>query len=319
MIKEDQYFIVNYHYVLDPVLHPRLEGIYPVLPDDFRDQVRFLCGNFKIVTVEELYHAARENLAGRFCSLTFDDGLKEHANFVLATLKEYKAPGTFFVITIPLAGRIPLAHKIHCLRSKYSVPELAEFYRCFAQERYPDLLKTHAVKENSPRPASKIKVYDDALTASFKVAMSRLSPAVSQEFADLLWSKCGWDSKYEQSMAREMFLSAEEIKEMVRRGMAIGCHTHSHNALGLLDNKAAKSDILNSQKILSDITGHRINLFSYPHGIYSSKDGDMLKELGFNYAVTTERRGLSEADYPLQIPRYDVRDLENAKLLNIGN
>lgn len=310
MTDQDQYLIINYHYVLDPVLHPRLNGIYPVLPADFRDQVRFLSGNFKVVALEELYQTARENLAGRFCSLTFDDGLKEHANFVLTTLEEYKAPGTFFVITVPLEGRIPLAHKIHCLRSKHSVPKLVGFYRRFIQECHPNLLKTHAVKENSPVPASKIKVYDDALTASFKGAMSRLSPAVSQEFADLIWSKCGWDNRYEQSMAREMFLSVDEIKEMVRRGMVIGCHTHSHNPLWLLDNKAAKLDILNSQKILSDIVGQRINLFSYPHGIYSADSQNVLNELDFKYAVTIKRKALNGTENPLLIPRYDVRDLE---------
>ena len=310
MTDQDQYLIINYHYVLDTALHPRLGGIYPVSPADFRDQVRFLSDNFKVVTLEKLYRAARENLAGRFCSLTFDDGLKEHANFVLTVLKEYMLPGTFFIITIPLEGRIPLAHRIHCLRSKHSVSELMEFYHRFVQERYPDLLRTHAVRDNGSLPAPKIKVYDDALTAGFKLVMSRLSPAVSQELVDLIWSKCGWDDKYERSMAREIFLDADEIKEMVHWGMVIGCHTHSHNPLWLLDNKAIKLDILSSQKILSDITGRRINLFSYPHGIYSADSQKVLKELDFEYAVTTKRNALNGTENPLLIPRYDVRDLE---------
>ena len=71
---QDRYIIINYHYVEDPKLD--WGGIHPCSVKEFEKQIGFLSENFEIVSVGEIFDFAQREQKGKFCAITFDDGLR---------------------------------------------------------------------------------------------------------------------------------------------------------------------------------------------------------------------------------------------------
>lgn len=291
------YIIVNYHYVHDPAKNKKLGGVFPCLPANFACQVDFLAHQYKLVTIEELVKARKESMSGKFCAITFDDGLRDQYENALRVLVKHRAPATFFVITQTLEGKVPVSHKIHCLRSRFSVTELLERYENFFGEILP---RDRFLDQNEH--------YDDIITSNFKTTVNRLPNDEANDFLVSVFKELGWDEK---DIAKELFITQTEIKELKKQGMDIGAHTHNHSPLSRLGEREVGEELLLSCAILGRILGSPARVFSYPHGAYETRHTQILKAAGFEYAVINEKRALELNDHVLRIPRYDVRDLEN--------
>ncbi|MBI2024678.1 MAG: polysaccharide deacetylase family protein [Candidatus Harrisonbacteria bacterium] len=293
----DQYIVVNYHFVLNPEDRPDLGGIFPCLPETFSNQLKWLKKNFTLTAVDEVYRAAREKRSGRFCALTFDDGTRDHLEIVFPLLREQRAPGTFFVITGPFEGKMPTSHKIYRLRSELTIPELIDHYNNFSRNPMP----TDKFIDPTER-------YDDLLTSNFKTTIARLPHSVANEFMNVLFSQLGWDENLE---ARKLFLMPEDIVKMKSGGMKFGAHGDSHNPFPVLKDDEVANELRNSKRILVDLLGEEVHLFSYPHGQYRRQHPKLIEDFGFHYAATTERRSINGIENKFLLPRFDANDLKD--------
>ena len=89
-------------------------------------------------------------------------------------------------------------------------------------------------------------------------------------------------------LMREKKLSNEQLMELVESGLIeIGSHTITHANLNLLDDILCEQEMRNSKEQLQTITGQSINSFAYPFGIYSERDVEVAKKIGYTNAVTT--------------------------------
>jgi hypothetical protein len=68
------------------------------------------------------------------------------------------------------------------------------------------------------------------------------------------------------------YLSAEQIRQVVSEGFVIGAHGRSHAPLSQLDFEVAKMEIIDSARILREISGAQEIPFSFP---FSSRGFDL--------------------------------------------
>ena len=113
-------------------------------------------------------------------------------------------------------------------------------------------------------------------------------------------------------------MSKKEANELYRAGMIIGNHTHSHHTYDLVSEDFLRKDLKLSNKILNEIDGNSINIFSYPNGRSSKTAIKVLKEEGISYATTIEKRSIKKGDDPFLIPRYDTNNIKDYLNLAYG-
>ena len=112
-------------------------------------------------------------------------------------------------------------------------------------------------------------------------------------------------------------LSWQEIKEMRSSGL-IDFGSHTLGAEPLVDKKtdaALKEQIVDSKAFLEARLGERVDIFSYPGGLFNDKIKRMVKDAGYFCAVATSPGARFSDDDPFIIKR--VRVSENAQNLFI--
>ena len=94
--------IVMYHYVR-PIRQSRYPGIKGLELELFREQLAYIGRHYSVVTMEAVAAAAHggDPLPFNAALLTFDDGYRDHRDFVLPLLIEKGFQGSFFVPAKP--------------------------------------------------------------------------------------------------------------------------------------------------------------------------------------------------------------------------
>jgi len=108
-------------------------------------------------------------------------------------------------------------------------------------------------------------------------------------------------------------LSWEEIEEMHRHGFTFGSHGARHIHLTQVDRGIVCEDIERSKWTIEDKLGSACRLFCYPYGECSVSVREIVKDRGFQGAVTTEfGRNKRSAD------PYALRRIGSAHFTNPG-
>ena len=99
---------------------------------------------------------------------------------------------------------------------------------------------------------------------------------------------------------------------MRQAGMQIGAHTVSHPILARLTDEQARTEIGDSKRFLEKLLGERITVFAYPNGKagedYLPQSVEVVRDLGFDAAVSTDWGASRKDDDPLQIKRFTPWD-----------
>lgn len=301
---EDRHIVVNYHYVEDP--RPDFSGIFPCSVAEFERQVKFLSENYKIVSVPEVFEAARSNSSERVCAITFDDGLRDQYENALPILQKYGATATFFIITGTFDGLVPSAHKIHVVLSRIKAAELIDVFNDFLASERPDMVLKYKIPKD--RRITERRIYDDVLNANFKETLT-IIPA---DLKDAFLARVFDDFKINTAEINKMlFMNKAEVGDLARRGFHAECHTHGHASLENISADAVAGDLQKSNSVLETIIGRKSSVLSYPHGRFSNEARSAILAAGFKHGVTIEPRGVATGDDPLFIPRYDTNNLRD--------
>lgn len=110
-------------------------------------------------------------------------------------------------------------------------------------------------------------------------------------------------------VGRPRFLTAEQIRELDRRGHVIGSHTCSHPIpMSRCSPEEIRREWSESVRILSDITGRAILTGSVPGGYYSRQVAEAAAEAGIRFLFTSEPRiGVSRVGNCLVLGRYAMQ------------
>ena len=118
--------------------------------------------------------------------------------------------------------------------------------------------------------------YEDNYTHAFSVLKTHRIPVT-------IFLVTGWIGKKE-------FLSWEAVREMSKEGISFGSHTKNHPYLPSVSSRQVlEEEIKGSKELLEDRLGKEAPLFSYPFGGFTEEAKQLVQEVGYKAAVTSNR------------------------------
>jgi peptidoglycan/xylan/chitin deacetylase (PgdA/CDA1 family) len=283
-------------------------GIKGLLIKDFIKQIDYICKNYSVIKLEDYTGLikAKKAVPNNACILTFDDGFKDHYTNVFPILKKKKLPATFFPLTQPLSEFVvPAVHKTHFLLAKLGAPRFAEEINSAMEKKFSEFSAEYFI-DDKIKKAKRYK-WDDNLSANLKWTISAMPVEIKNKVLNFIFSKYFEDEK---EFCKNLYMSFDQMREMIEGGMSFGSHSVTHPALSKLSSEEQDKEIRNSKITLEKELGVKISAFSYPYGDFNEATIDILKKEGFLCAVTTNAGLNKENDANLfTLDRLDTNDL----------
>lgn len=300
--------IVMYHYVRH-IKNSQYQNIKGLETDGFRRQLDYLSINFNIITVELLINSIKNDiqLPKNSCLLTFDDGYKDHYNFVLPELLKRKLQGSFFPPVKPVLERELLGfnriHFILACTNDFSKLVYAVDNLCIDHGITPMELLSFKSKYASPSR------FDAADVMYVKSLLQHvLSEDIRNSISSKLFQK--YVNRTEIEFADELYLSVDETKKLIESDMYVGSHGYRHLWLDQETYESQSLEISSSLKFLKDVGASTNNwIMCYPYGAYNADTLNILKER--NCAIgLTNKVGLAKVsqDFSLELARFDTSE-----------
>ena len=300
--------VLYYHYVRPaPVDMPHFRYLHL---EDFRAQLDFLGEHHGFVERADFLEAVRDGTGmpqsvSPGVVLTFDDGFRDHVDYVLPELERRGLWGMFFIPTgMYESGELLAPHRAHHLLGVHGgVDMLAAL-----QERIaPDMLVNGHRKEFSENTYAGQD--NDSATAEFKRILNYfLGPDARKAALDSLMA----DYCDEAALFEALYMKPVEIRLLAEKGMIVGSHSVSHPVFSTLSPEVQEREITESFDFLEEASGGLgLRTFCYPYGHFHTYDSDtvrLLGESGCRLAFTAEHRDVMTDDMtskPLELPRHD--------------
>ena len=276
------------------IYHRVLPAPDPLQPEEidvrvFTDQMRALTQCFTVLPLDEaLRRLYAGTLPARSACVTFDDGYADNHDVAVPILQQLGAHATFFIATGHLdGGRMWNDSVIEAVRrAAGSVLDLTTLG-----------LGTHSVDTPPARGQAALR-----LIAAIKHLpadeRARQVAAIERVVATALPS--------------DLMMTRSQVRALHAVGMGIGAHTVSHPILTRIDSAAARREIADGRDELEGIIGTRVRLFAYPNGRpgrdYGPEHVDIVRDIGFDAALTTAWGVATRAGDRHQIPRFTPWD-----------
>jgi peptidoglycan/xylan/chitin deacetylase (PgdA/CDA1 family) len=278
--------ILIYHRVL-----PRVDPLFPEAGDaeSFDQQMGLLADCFRVIPLADAIRGLRSgNLPSRAACVTFDDGYADNAEIALPILKKHGIPATFFVSSGVLdGGRMWNDTVIELIRGAPG-----------------DLLDLGTLDLGS-FPIGTIIQRRDTIDKLIR-GLKHLPPESRQSRIDQM------HSVIPVNPPGNLMMTSEQVRLLHRAGMEIGGHTVLHPILASTEKSAARTEIANGKEMLEGIIRAPVHFFAYPNGKperdYLPEHVAMVRELGFEAAVSTAHGAARPGDDLYQLPRFTPWD-----------
>lgn len=305
-----------YHYIREfDESMPHLKFLHI---QDFKKQLDYFENNYGFVSKSDFLKAINGEIPSpEGVVLTFDDGLKDHFQFVLPELLRKDLWGIFYIPTGSVQyQRILSVHAVHFLLAKYGPKEILS--RIIKSE----LVDNQQLQKNSSAHESKIYINQEISKEEYlvkRIMNYSLSREQKEELCLYLMSSL---QENEKELFRKIYLSLEEIKEMDSLGMIIGSHAVSHQPMVELSEFESSKEIKDSLSFIRSNVNPSISTFCYPHGLkhtFSAREIKTLESLNVEFSFAVESRDISDKDLNKNIhslPRYDCNEFNYGKVYN---
>lgn len=300
--------IVMYHYV-----RPIKNSEYPLIKglelDGFYRQLDYLQEHYSVISTNEIINSikGKSKLPNNSCWLTFDDGYKDHFEYVMPELLKRNLHGAFFpprvAIEEDVVLDVNLIHHIlscaddikqlvsrlnsHCLSNGISESNIDAYYKEYAVPNRFDNADTIFVK----------RMLQHVLPEQLR---SSIAENMFKEFVGLSPAE----------FSKELYMSVDEVKGLVNSGMYVGSHGSRHYWLNKISSEEQEKDIKQSLNFLEDV-GAPTNdwVMCYPYGAYNDATLSLLKKYDASVGITTDARVANlKGDNPFELPRLDTND-----------
>ncbi|MEW6293388.1 MAG: polysaccharide deacetylase family protein [Pseudomonadota bacterium] len=257
--------------------------------------MNFIARHFAVLPLHEAAVRLRQGrLPRRACCITFDDGYADNLTVALPILEKYRLPATVFIATGYLdGGRMFNDAVIDAIAmTSYTRLDLTEVG-----------LGEHSIASLEERRAAVAAILEQLKYRP--PGQRRHDVARLHELADCAPLPC------------DIMLTSEQVRELSRRGVDIGGHTINHPILASVEDDVARQEIAGGKQRLEAITGKPVSTFAYPNGRphrdYAVRHVDMVRELGFELAVSTAHGVGNPGSDSLQLPRFTPWGATNVK------
>jgi peptidoglycan/xylan/chitin deacetylase (PgdA/CDA1 family) len=295
--------IIMYHYVRE-IKNSKYPAIKGLEISSFKRQLDFLEKNFEIIQPIDLIQ--NKELPNNSCLLSFDDGFKDHTEFVLPELNKRKLKGCFFPPGAAIIeNEILDVHSIHFILAKVKDKSiLVSILNSLCLENgynKKDL-------KNYWNIHGKIDQYDSREVVYFKRMLQFVLPLdLRKKITNFLFKKYLNISTSE--FAKKLYMNKNDLNKLLESEMYIGSHSYNHYWLNTLNYQNQKKDIEKSLNFLKEIGAPIKNwIMCYPYGSFDDNTISILKEKNCSYAFTTIP-GIANLDKDrFKLPRKDTND-----------
>jgi peptidoglycan/xylan/chitin deacetylase (PgdA/CDA1 family) len=282
------------------IFHRVLREPDPLFPEEI-DAARFdaICGWlrswFNVLPLDTAVRLLRAgDLDRRAAAITFDDGYADNHDVALPVLQRHGLVASFFIATGFLdGGRMWNDSIIEAIR------------RCRA-----DAVDAAAAGLAESLPLHDVRSRRQAIDRVIK-ALKYLPPAERAARVDSFARACGVE------LPRDLMMSSGQVRALYRCGQRIGAHTVHHPILARLDGDEARREIADSRAVLQGLLDDPVPTFAYPNGQpdvdYSAQSVSIVRDLGFELAVSTAWGAADRTSDQFQLPRFTPWDLSRRR------
>jgi len=304
--------IVMYHYVRD-LERSRYPDIKGLTISEFENQLDFFSQNNTFVRVEDCIEAVynpNSTLPDNAVLLTFDDGYTEHYEEVFPILDARGIQGAFFPpVQAIMEHKMLDVNKIHfILASTKNHVGIMDYIN----SRITELAKEFELQEPDyylNKLGRAEHRYDSLEIIYIKRILQRELPEKPRQLIlDELFSN--FVEVDENILAKELYMSVDQIKCMLRHGMFIGGHGYSHSWLNSLGQRDQREEVQSTKEFLHEL-GVNIDewVMCYPYGAYDQDLINILKAQDCVMGLGTEV-GVAELNEQniYSLKRFDTND-----------
>jgi peptidoglycan/xylan/chitin deacetylase (PgdA/CDA1 family) len=260
-------FIVTYH-----CIRPEECGL-------FKETAQFLAENFHIVPlgqlVETVESAASISKHG-FVALTFDDGLRNHAEVAYPVLRELGIPATFYLCPDLIdRGASVWTWEIHSRLERLGERDQQQFF------------KSAGVSGDLQRIIDRMKIIPVDEREEIEKRVRDLTP----DFQFTRYERDCYD-----------LMSWSEVEKLDPEFITIGSHTATHIDLPQAGPDRLERELLRSKEILESRLNRKVQHFAYPNGSFNEAVLPAVRQF-YRSAVTTRPGIVRQGDNPLLLNR----------------
>ncbi len=270
----------------------------PMFPSEicakrFDTTLTWLRNWFNVLPLDEaVRRLADDSLPRRAAAITFDDGYADNLSVAAPILARHGMPATVFVASSFLDGGLMWNDGVieAARRCELAVLDAGEF------GRYPVSdwgSRTHAA---------------EAIISRIKYMEPEQRVRAVEEIAKAA----------RVTLPTDLMLTTGGLKALSKSpGITIGAHTVTHPILARIPDATARAEISSGRTALEAIIDKRVGLFAYPNGKpgkdYEARHVEMVRELGFDAAVSTAWGASRRGDDPFQLRRFTPWDEERLR------
>ena len=258
----------------------------------FVELCRWVRSMFQVLPLDEAVGRLKKGtLSARALAITFDDGYADNLQVATPILRAHGLTATVFVTTGMLGDG--------CMWNDVVIESFRR--TAVAEVDLRDVLGVAGGPFRLGSPAERRHAAERVVNAIKYLATDQRTAMVAQV-----------SDRTRVASPVDLMLQPPQVIELRRAGMQVGAHTVSHPILTRLSAPQARHEIGHSKAFLEDLLGERVGLFAYPNGKPGEDYDDacvaMVRELGFDAAVTTVRGAAMRTTDPFQIPRFTPWD-----------
>lgn len=302
--------VIMYHYVRDlkNSKYPQIKGLDSRL---FINQLNFIRRNFNVIRIEDLIETIEHGkvLKEKAALLTFDDGYADHYEYVFPALRDLGFQGSFYVPAKAVKEHEILdVNKIHFILAAVSDSrKIIDDIKALLQ-KYREAEHLETFEQYYERLAISNRFDSAEIIFIKRILQVELPEHVRSEIVSLLFAK--YVNESESEFAKSLYLTEEQIQEMIKSGMHIGCHGYNHYWWNRLDINSLENEIDLSLNFMNELgVDTAYWTAAYPYGSHSETVETILNKKGCKMAFTTEV-GIATvaASEKLKMKRFDTND-----------
>ena len=294
--------ILMYHRVATPARDP---WALSVSPERFRDHLAALRAHRTPMSMTALVDALDGDTApDDAVAVTFDDGYLDNLIVAKPMLEAGGIPATVYLATGSIGGARP-----------FWWDELESILSGSAAMRFDAVIGGKRVRVDVPEgPVSDPpgwRFAHGARTARQRAyvrlwtRLRNTAPDERTRVIDSLRRRAG-PSRHEEG---DLPMSEEAVTQLVSALVDVGAHGVTHTAMTTLSPDVRRSEIVESGREATRLSGRLANGFAYPHGDHDRRTREIVREAGYRHACSTFAAAIDPARYDcFALPRLMVED-----------
>jgi peptidoglycan/xylan/chitin deacetylase (PgdA/CDA1 family) len=302
--------ILMYHRIASSAIDP---WELAVSADNFEQHLQLLKKNYIVEPLPQLVEDLRKKkIKKKSIAISFDDGYTDNYFTAKRLLEKYDLPATFFITSKNIDSKNEFWWD-ELARILLQTPELPKTLslEINGQTFFYDLAKETLLTEQLLNRHKKyIACNPETLRSGLYYKLWEcFSPMPVGEQLHLIKQIRLWAGVGEASRPEYYCISSHQIKEISASPLfSIGGHTTSHPALPYHEKEIQQEEILNNKIFLENITERKIDLFAYPSGKYNDSTKEIVRQLHFQAAFTTNATVIKQHSDPFALGRFQVNN-----------